>query len=171
MFGRCLPVCLLAWQSTCLPSDGYLHHLSVSQSRAASLLLALVKPLFNISTGRQSKTTFSLSGNQRKHAQCPTKTRIPARQAHTHTHTHLGGRARTDTHSQPCQPAVDGHSDKARVHKQRACLFGQAGAKRRRANKMTWLQRRWGEGSSVLVVSQRVCVRVRARVYLSAGGL
>lgn len=42
---------------------------SVSQSRTVWLLLALVKPLFNISTGRQSKSTFSLSVNQHKHTQ------------------------------------------------------------------------------------------------------
>lgn len=61
-------------------------------------------------------------------------------------------------HLQSCQPAVDGHSNKARVHKQRARLFGLAGAKRWRVNKMTWLQRRWGERSSVSVVFQRESV-------------
>ena len=54
--------------------------------------------------------------------------------------------------------------NKARVHKQRARLFGLVRAKRWKANKMTWLRRTWGERSSVLVPFWRVCACVCVRV-------
>ena len=156
----CLTGCLGVWLLPACLSLGLTVHLSpsvvlclsVSQSCSASLPLALVKLLFNISTGRQSKATFSLSGNQHKHTPPHTP---PHRNMHD-MHTH----SRTVSLERPCQPAVDGHSNKGRVHKQRARLFGLAGAKGWGANKMTWLRRRWGERSSVLVVFQSMCASV-----------
>lgn len=69
------------WQSTCLSPS----FVPLQVSHAGN---GLVKPLFNIRTGRQSKTTFSLSVAQHKHTLSQTKPCALGWHKHT-TRTHV----------------------------------------------------------------------------------